>query len=157
MKTKTNTLLGAILFLLVISAAAPRAYGQGNLVSWGSNIITGGGKFLKEGGKRTFGFVAKVQGTGVQGNLEFRDHEASMNVQYQIMQMVYAPDSTDGYFGGTCTVNGVGGYTFLVQIHDRGQTGNTDDFTIWILDSLNNPMYTAGAPLSGGNIVIHGY
>ncbi|MBC7815505.1 MAG: cadherin-like domain-containing protein, partial [Planctomycetaceae bacterium] len=32
-------------------------------------FITGGGKFFKAGRKCTFGFVAKVQGNGVQGNL----------------------------------------------------------------------------------------
>ena len=38
MKTKTNTLLGAVLFLLVIGASATIANAQdGTLVSWGAN------------------------------------------------------------------------------------------------------------------------
>ena len=53
-------------------------------------------------------------------------------------------------------MNGATGYTFFVQLHDRGEPGSNDDFTIWIFDSFNNPVYSAGALLSGGNIVIHG-
>ncbi len=115
-------------------------------------FITGGGKFFQDDRKCAFGFVAKLQGSGVQGNLEFQDHDASMDVSSEAMQTVYAANSTDGYFSGTCTVNAADGYTFFVQIHDRGEPGRNDDFTIWIFDSL----YSAGALLSGGNIVIHG-
>jgi hypothetical protein len=94
-------------------------------------------------------------GAGVQGNLEFQDHDASMDVRSQVMQVVYAANSIEGYFGGTCRVNGAAGYTFFVQIHDRGEPGRNDDLTIWIFNSSNNLVYTAGALFSGGNIVTH--
>ena len=119
-------------------------------------FITGGGKFFQDGRKCTFGFVAKVQGNGVQGNLEFQDHDANLDVTSQIVQWVYAANQIDGYFSGTCKRNGVNGYTFFVQVHDRGQPGSNDDFAIWVFDPFNNPVYSAGALLSGGNIVIHG-
>jgi hypothetical protein len=115
-------------------------------------FITGGGKFFQDGRKCTFGFVAKVQ-----GNLEFQDHDMSFDVKADTMDWVYAPNQIDGSFSGTCKVNGETGYTFFVQIHDQGQPGSNDDFTIWIFDSFNNPVYSAGALLSGGNIVIHGH
>jgi hypothetical protein len=118
-------------------------------------FITGGGNFLRDSHKCTFGFAAKVQGAGAQGNLEFQDRDANKDVKSQVMQVVYAANSIDGYFGGTCRVNGAAGYTFFVQIHDRGEPGRNDDLTIWIFDSLNNIVYTAGGLLSGGNIVIH--
>lgn len=120
-----------------------------------AGFITGGGNFFQDGRKCTFGFVAKVQSNGVQGNLEFQDHDGNMDVKSQVMQAVYAGSSIDGYFTGTCTVNRAAGYTFFVQIHDRGEPGRNDDLTIWIFDSSNNLVYTAGALLSGGNIVIH--
>jgi len=122
-----------------------------------AGFITGGGNFLRDGHKCTFGFVAKVQSNGVQGNLEFQDRDANKDIKSQVMQIVYAGSSIDGYFGGTCRVNGAAGYTFFVQIHDRGEPGRNDDLTIWIFDSLNNLVYTAGALLSGGNIVIHDF
>lgn len=120
-----------------------------------AGFITGGGNFFQNGRKCTFGFVAKVQGNGVQGNLEYQDHDASMDVRSQAMQVVYAANSIDGYFGGTCRLNDVAGYTFFVQIYDRGEPGRNDDFAVWIFDSFNNPVYSAGGLLSGGNIVIH--
>ena len=120
-------------------------------------FITGGGKIFQDGRKCTFGFVAKVQGNGVQGNLEFQDHDMSLDVKAATMVWVYAPNQIDGSFSGTCRVNGVSGYTFFVQVHDRGQPGSNDDMTIWVFDSSNNPVYSAGALLSGGNIVIHGH
>jgi hypothetical protein len=120
-------------------------------------FITGGGKIFEDGRKCTFGFVAKVQGNGVQGNLEFQDHDMGLDVKAGTMDWVYAPNQIDGSFSGACRVNGVGGHTFFVQIHDRGQPGSNDDFTIWMFDSFNNPVYSAGALLSGGNIVIHGH
>ena len=81
----------------------------------------------------------------------------SLDVKAVTMAWVYAPNQVDGSFSGTCRVNGVGGYTFFVQVHDRGQPGSNDDLTVWIFDSFNNPVYIAGALLSGGNIVIHGH
>ena len=119
-------------------------------------FITGGGKFSQDGRKCTFGFVAKVQGNGAQGNLEFQDHDMGLDVKAATMGWVYAPNQVDGSFSGTCRVNGVSGYTFFVQVHDRGQPGSNDDFAIWVFDSFNNPVYSAGALLSEGNIVIHG-
>lgn len=121
-----------------------------------AGFITGGGKIFQDGRECTFGFVAKVLSGGVQGQLEFQDHEANMDVKSQSVQWVYAPSQVDGYFSGTCQVNGVSGYTFFVQVHDQGQPGSNDDFTIWVLDSFNNPVYTSGGVLAGGNIMIHG-
>jgi Concanavalin A-like lectin/glucanases superfamily/Bacterial Ig domain len=120
-------------------------------------FITGGGKFFQDGRKCTFGFVAKVvQGNGVQGNLEFQDHDMGIDVKSESVEWLYAPNQVDGSFSGTCRVNGVDGYSFFVQVHDQGQPGSNDDMTIWVFDSSNNLVYSAGGLLTGGNIVIHG-
>ncbi len=119
-------------------------------------FVTGGGKFLQVGSRCTFGFVAKVQGTGVQGNLEFQDHDAGMTIQSETMQWVYAPNQVDAYFSGTCSLNGMNGYTFFVQVRDLGQPGGSDEMSIWVYDEFNTLVYSAGASLTGGNIVIHG-
>ena len=118
-------------------------------------FITGGGKFFQDGRKCTFGFVAKVQGTGTQGNLEFQDHNMGLDVKGGTMAWVYAPNEIDGSFSGACRVNGVDGHTFFAQVHDRGQPGTNDDFSVWIYDSNNAQVYTSGHLLSGGNILIH--
>jgi hypothetical protein len=119
-------------------------------------FITGGGKFFQDGRKCTFGFVAKVLGSGVQGNLEFQDHDAGIDVKSSSVEWVYAPNQIDGYFSGTCKVNGVSGYTYFVQVHDRGEPGRNDDISVWIFDPFAIPTYTSSGLLSGGgNIVIH--
>lgn len=118
-------------------------------------FITGGGKYFDAGRRSTFGFVSKVQGTGAQGNLEFQDHDIGFNVAAGTLVWVYAPTDTDGYFSGNCRVNGIDGHTFFVQVHDRGQPGSSDDFSIWIYDPNGAQVYTSGGLLSGGNIRIH--
>lgn len=118
-------------------------------------FVTGGGKLSEDGRKCTFGFVAKVEGSGVQGQLEFQDHDAALKVKSASMQFVYASGATDGYFGGTCTVNGLSGYSFFVEVHDLGRPGSDDDLSIWVLDGDDEVVYEAGGELAGGNIVIH--
>ena len=117
--------------------------------------ITGGGRFFQNSRKCTFGFEARVRGNGVQGNLEFQDQNMGFNVKGGTMASVYAPTLIDGYFSGACRVNNVTGYSYFVQVHDRGQPGSNDDFSVWIYDSNNVQVYTSGGLLSGGNILIH--
>ncbi|MBX7131539.1 MAG: cadherin-like domain-containing protein [Fimbriimonadaceae bacterium] len=120
-------------------------------------FITGGGKFFQSGNKCTFGFVAKVQGNGVQGNLEFQDHGMGLNVKSDSVGWVYAPNLIDGYFSGTCSVNGTPGYSYFVQIRDRGEPGRNDDLSVWLFDAAGVQVYSSSGTLSGGgNIQIHG-
>ncbi|HRK20945.1 MAG TPA: post-COAP-1 domain-containing protein [Fimbriimonadaceae bacterium] len=119
-------------------------------------FISGGGKFFDDGNKCTFGFVAKVLANGVQGNLEFQDHDSGLNVKSTNLNWVYAPNSVEGYFSGACTVNGQSGYSFFVSVHDRGEPGRDDDFTIWVLNALGIPVHMAEGQLTnGGNVQIH--
>ena len=115
-------------------------------------FITGGGKLSAGSGKRTFGLVAKDLGGGVKGNLEFQDHAAGLNVKSDLVDWVYAPDQTEGFFSGACTVNGVAGHTFFVELHDGG---GSDDITVWVFDALGAVVYSSGDALSSGNIKIH--
>jgi len=118
-------------------------------------FITGGGKFFQNGRKCTFGFVAKVQGTRAEGNLEFQDHDAGFDVKAGTMSWVYAPTQIDGYFSGACSVNNTTGYSYFVQVQDHGQPGSNDDFAVWVYDPYGAQIYTSGQLLSGGNILIH--
>ena len=117
--------------------------------------ITGGGRFFQNGRKCTFGFEAKMQGTGVQGNLDFQDQNMNFKVKGGTMASVYAPTLTDGYFNGACSVNNITGYSYFVQVHDHGQPSSNDDFSVWVYDANGAQVYTSGGLLSGGNILIH--
>ena len=117
--------------------------------------ITGGGRFFQSGRKCTFGFEAKMQSTGVQGNLDFQDQNVNYKVKGTTMTSVYAPTLTDGYFSGACSVNNTTGYSYFVQVHDHGQPSSNDDFSVWVYDATGAQVYTSGGLLSGGNILIH--
>ena len=52
-------------------------------------------------------------------------------------------------------MNHVTGYSYFVRVHDRGQPGSNDDFSVWIYDPNAAQIYTSGHLLSGGNILIH--
>ncbi len=119
--------------------------------------ITGGGKIFQDGTKRTFGLEAKVKSNQtVQGNLEFHDHALGLIVNSTDVLWIYAPNSSVGYFSGTCTMNGQAGYTYFVELHDLGEPGTNDSFSIWVFDSTNTVVYSSGGGLAaGGNINIH--
>jgi hypothetical protein len=92
----------------------------------------------------------------VQGNLEFQDHALNLNVKSTSVTWVYAPNGQDGYFSGACKVNGQMGFTYFVEVHDLGEPGTSDSFTVWVFDSSNTVVYTSGGGLAtGGNIQIH--
>ena len=117
-------------------------------------FITGGGKFFQDGRKCTFGFVAKVQGAGAQGNLEFQDHDMGLDVKAGTwIGSTRRTRPTDTSAARASEPRD--GYSYFVQVHDRGQPGNNDDFSVWIYDSNGAQVYTSGGLLSGGNIRIH--
>ena len=120
-------------------------------------FITGGGNYFQNGTKRTFGLDAKVKSNGtVQGNLEFQDHALGLNVKSINVTWVYSPNPQDGYFSGACNMNGQAGYTYFVEVHDRGEPGTNDSFSVWVFDASGTQVYTSGGGLTtGGNIQIH--
>ena len=118
-------------------------------------FVTGGGKFFQNSRKCTFGFVAKMRNNVPQGNLEFQDHDMNIDLENGTVTWVYVPNMIDGSFSGACSVNHITGYSYFVQLHDRGEPGTTDDFSVWIYDVHGTQIYTSGSMLSGGNIQIH--
>lgn len=116
-------------------------------------------------GKATFGFVAKYQkgASAPTGNTEF---------QFQVGGFHFKSTSYDwlvvgggkAKYKGVGTVNGVGGYRFMLTAVD-GKNGGQDTFRIKVWDdatggvAYDNQRGTAddsyaGTALGGGNIVI---
>jgi len=136
-------------------------------------IITGGGWFEERSGsdkrrgrgerneqrqqntRKTFGFVVRQCSNGsFGGNLEFQDHERSLNLKSYLIDSVNVPNASEGYFSGWATLNGSGSYRFEVAVWDGGTPGTNDMFMLWVYEG-NQLVYSAGGTLSGGNIVIH--
>jgi hypothetical protein len=128
--------------------------------------VTGGGWIIPSGGtdKATFGFNAMQYTPGqtpyptppVKGELEYIDHNTGMTVHGIVNSFVYVhPDPFEknqkADFGGTCTVNGVSGFTFVVHVVDNGEPGKADTFQIVVFGVYDSGLQVLG----GGNIQTH--
>lgn len=81
------------------------------------------------------------------GHLVFDDRDpGGPHVVGTSMTRYFFVDASTRRIEGTATVNGVGGFTFVVEITDNGDPGSADVFTI----TLSNG-YTASGVLAGGN------
>jgi hypothetical protein len=115
---------------------------------------TGGGWIGS--GSDSFGFTVKMEPTGPKGELQYVDHDLgyivhSVSIKYLLFER--ASGGAYASFGGSCTVNGVEGYTFDVFVWDMGEPGaGVDYFRIWIPELG----YWANGLLAGGNIQIRG-
>jgi hypothetical protein len=145
----------------------------------GAGFVTGGGwidsppgAYVPEPsmvGKANFGFVAKYQkGANVPtGNTEFQFQTAGFNFHSETYQWLVVAGAKAQY-KGTGTVNGTGGYGFLLTATDGDISGNKpDQFRIKVWDVVTNDVVYDNAPgsddintsaqttLGGGSIVIH--
>lgn len=135
-----------------------------------AGFVTGGGWFMSPAGayaadpgltgKATFGFVSKyVKGkTLPTGNTEFQFQAGALNFSSSAYEwLVVNQAGMNAQFKGTGTLNGVGGYKFMVWAKD----GSPDTFRIKITDGGGATVYDNyqdgefGTPLGGGSIMIH--
>lgn len=139
------------------------------------DFVTGGGFFFFGLPKQAnFGFNAGFKGpnqTAPSGHLNYIDHNDGMHVSSTSVDSYEGfacgdacGDCADRVFGGTAKVNGVPGYTYLVEVIDAGEPGRHDRFRITVTGP-GGFFYTAdsgdGFPccpadgIDGGNIQIH--
>src|SRR6266446_6353715 len=108
-----------------------------------SPSISRGGSLVRKGGlspaaagsSRTVGSARldsrrECAATECKVTWSSRIRTMGFNVKRGTMASVYAPTLIDGYFSGACRVNNVTGYSYFVQVHDRGQPGSNDDFSV---------------------------
>jgi hypothetical protein len=115
--------------------------------------VTGGGQISSGTGDATFALnVQYKQGNlSPKGNIEFVDHSTNMIVKGIAFTGIYvSPDKTQVVTMGTCSINGVGGYTFKVFSQDNGEPGKADTFTILLSNG-----FRAGGTILNGNVQIH--
>lgn len=131
-------------------------------------MATGGGWFIpewgnqvgleNEGGKATFGFVAKQKLGSSSGNLEFQYHADGLILKSTSYDWVTVA-STQAMFEGIGEINGVDGYKFRVRAVDGDKLGTgIDRFEIRIWTNggdFDSPTYRAEGDLEGGQIVVH--
>jgi hypothetical protein len=135
--------MGLTLFTMTVSLAYSCTPGK----------VTGGGQITLSPQRGSFGFniMYSAGDTVPKGDLEYIDHETGMNVHtHDMTGLVVSPDRIWAIFTGTCTIDGVSGFTFKVYVEDNGEPGKNDVFIITLSTG-----YSAGGTLLNGNIQIH--
>ncbi|HYS78012.1 MAG TPA: post-COAP-1 domain-containing protein [Candidatus Dormibacteraeota bacterium] len=142
------------LFLLLITAP---------VVAWVTNtvpcdFITGGGYIIHNGAHANFGVAGGVKNGSFWGHLEYNDHGSSppMKVHGTGVTGYFYIDANTRYIQGTCTINGVSGYTYEVKVTDNGEPGRGSDlFSIGLSTGYQAGAWSGDGPIQGGNIQLH--
>jgi len=113
--------------------------------------VTGGGWINVGNDRANFGFNAGFKGGSLDVNFNYIDHRTGMHMKATTITEYVATGPTSRRFKGSAEIDGVSGYTYEIEVADRGEPGrNTDTISI----KLGNG-YSAGGPLAGGNIQLH--
>jgi len=120
-----------------------------------ADFVTGGGWITgtPSGAKANFGVGGGIRQGAFWGHLSYIDHDANGPQVKGTGVTDYTGDAmipTMRHIKGTAEVNGQSGFTYQVDVTDKGEPGRDDDFTI----HLSND-YVASGRLSGGNIQLH--
>jgi hypothetical protein len=115
------------------------------------DTVTAGGWIIgtPSGARANFGLNARDPASP-SGEVNYVDHGIHMHVHSTSITSYTIVNPTTRQITGTCTINGVGGFTFTVVVVDNGQPGKADTFSITLSNS-----YTASGTLQGGNVRVH--
>ena len=133
----------------------------------GGGFIVGSGSpesSLAAGAKANFAVGGGVKNGAFWGHLEYNDHSTSPPMRVHgtgVTGYFLGTDTSkpnDRVITGTAEINGVGGFTYMVEVNDNAEPGRgVDEFSI----DLSNG-YEAGfdspyndGPIAGGNIQLH--
>lgn len=117
------------------------------------DFVTGGGWIKVGNGKANFGFNAgfKPGSSAPEVHFNYIDHTTGMHMKATgISTYKVGSTSLSRVFEGTAEINGIGGWTYVIEVADNGEPGRADKLSI----RLSNG-YSAGGTLAGGNIQLH--
>lgn len=126
--------------------------GSGLAVAQNVDKVTAGGFITgtPTAARANFGLNARNP-AAPSGHLNYLDHGATqIHVSSTSITSYTIVNATTRTFTGTCTINGVGGFTFTCTVVDNGEPGTADTFSI----SLSSG-YNASGTLVGGNVQVH--
>jgi hypothetical protein len=148
--TAVDPLTGSTLLDVVISSAhADISCGACNPPV--GDFVTGGGWITEtpSGDRANFGVAGGIKQGGAWGHLTYIDH-GGPKVKGTGVTGYEVTGPLSRRITGTAEVDGVGGFTYTVDVTDNGEPGREDTFTI----ELSNG-YRASGTLTGGNIQLH--
>ena len=122
------------------------------------DFVTGGGFIVHNGAHANFGVGGGVKNGAFWGHLEYNDHGTTppMKVHGTGVTGYFYIDANTRYIQGTCTINGVAGYTYEVKVTDNGEPGQGHDlFSIGLSTGYSAGAWSGDGPIQGGNIQLH--
>jgi hypothetical protein len=137
---------GFVAFLFLCMALPSAAMAQHPDTVTAGGWITG----TPSGIRANFGLNARDPGAP-SGQVNYVDHGLQMHVKSTSITSYTIVNATTRQIQGTCTIDGVAGFTFTVVVVDNGEPGvGSDTFSITLSNS-----YSASGTLGGGNVRIH--
>ena len=142
MKTITRLLVSSLLGCIA---------GSG-LVAQRVDKVTAGGFITGTPGAVNGNFGLNVRNPAApSGHLNYVHHGATLiHVRSTSITTYTIVNATTRTFTGTCTIDGVAGFTFTCTVTDLGEPGTSDTFSL----SLSSG-YAASGTLVGGNVQVH--
>ena len=165
-------ILSAVLALLVVlgqPVGASIVVGDTvpcDFVTGGGFIVGSGTSDLAVGAKANFAVGGGVKNDAFWGHLEYNDHSKNPPMQVHgtaVTGYFLGTDTSkpnDRVITGTARVNGVDGFTYMVEVNDNAEPGRgVDEFSIDLSNGAGFE-YEAGfnysdGPIAGGNIQLH--
>jgi hypothetical protein len=116
------------------------------------DFVTGGGWIVgtPSGARANFAVAGGVKNGALWGHLNYIDHGPSGPKVKGTGVTGYGTLDATRWIEGTAEINGRPGFTYRVDVEDKGEPGRADTFTL----HLSNE-YVATGELSGGNIQLH--
>jgi hypothetical protein len=109
--------------------------------------VTGGGVFMLNGKRQTFGLVAGTKKDGTSfGNFNYVDHGSGAHLQGTAQTVSVDPANSTATVTGTLKTGG----TYTLVVMDNGEPGQDDTFNL-----ISGPVSTGTIALDGGNIQLH--
>ena len=134
--------------------------GGGFIVGTGTPLLNEEPSSLATGAKANFAVGGGVKNGAFWGHLEYVDHSMSPPMQVHgtsVTGYAFGTDpTTDRVITGTARINGVDGFTYMVEVSDIAEPGRgVDRFSIELSNGYVAGFTYGDGPIAGGNIQLH--
>jgi hypothetical protein len=116
------------------------------------DFVTGGGWIVgtPSGARANFAVAGGVKNGALWGHLNYIDHGPSGAKVKGTGVTGYGTLDATRWIEGTAEINGQPGFTYRVDVEDKGEPGRADTFALILSNG-----YKASGELTGGNIQLH--